>query len=67
MDTFLATIAITIFETEISNFFALKFSNTSYAKEPMIKKVILVNTVTVKLKLTVDGDLSQKSQGSCFG
>ena len=31
---FLQTIAITTFETEISNFFAIDFSNTSYAKEP---------------------------------
>ena len=33
---FLQTIAITTFETEISNFFALRFSNTSYAKEPKL-------------------------------
>ena len=31
---FLQTIAITTFETEISNFFAIDFSNTSYAEEP---------------------------------
>ena len=33
---FLKSIAITTFETEISNFFAIDFSNTSYAKEPLL-------------------------------
>ena len=33
--SFFQTIAITDFETETSNFFAIDFSNTLYAKKPI--------------------------------
>ena len=36
------TIAITTFETEISNFFKIDFSHTSLLKEPFIKRKIVV-------------------------
>ncbi len=38
----LKALAITTFETEISNFFAIDFSKTSYAKEPIEKRKVAV-------------------------